>query len=218
MNDTPTIPDERQKPKAGTDKGAPATPVESAPGTGHSGPQPRAGGPGGARGGSPHRRRRQKSRYGVQMEEKQNLKSIYGIREQQLRRYYQQAQRSPTETGPQLIELLERRLDNTVYRAGFAPTRPAARQMVTHGLLQVNGRAIDIPSARVRVGDTIQIKKSKRDKALFTNFAKRMQNVAVPAWLELDAAAYACKVTQNPLAGEAGLGVDVRAIVEYFAR
>lgn len=171
-------------------------------------------------GGRPSRpqRRQQKSRYGTQMDEKQQLKGIYGIQEQQLKNYYARARASKEETGPELIVLLERRLDNAVYRAGFAPTRKAARQMATHRLLTVNGRSVDIPSYRLSVGDRVAVRESKRAKAPFSNFEKRMQNVKAPTWLTLNPAEFSFAVTTVPTLSEANVGVDVQAIVEYFAR
>lgn len=163
-------------------------------------------------------RRQQKSRYGTQMDEKQQLKGIYGIQEQQLKNYYARARASKKETGPELIVLLERRLDNAVYRAGFAPTRKAARQMATHRLLTINGRPVDIPSYRLSVGDQVAVRESKRAKAPFSNFEKRMQNVKAPTWLILNPAEFSFTVTTVPTLPEANVGVDVQAIVEYFAR
>lgn len=164
------------------------------------------------------RRRRQPSRYGVQMREKQGLKGIYGIREEQLSRYFHEAHRSTAETGPYLVELLERRLDNALFRAGFAETRPAARQLASHRLVTVNGHAVTIPSLRLKKGDVVEIKTSKRTKPLFTNFVKHLQNVPPVTWLQITPENFAFKVTALPAADEAGLGVDIRAIVEYFAR
>jgi len=163
-------------------------------------------------------RRRPQSRYGQQLLEKQSLKEIYGLREEQLKTYYKRAITAKGETGPYLIRMLEQRLDNAVYRAGLAATRPQARQMVTHGLFQVNGRPADIPSLQVKKGDTIAIKEGKRKKALFDNFEKRMQDARLPEWLQLDVKGYGFKVVGEPDAEEAAIGVDVRAIVELFAR
>lgn len=163
-------------------------------------------------------RRRAKSRYGTQMSEKQNLKKIYGIREEQLRHYFKEARRARGETGPFLVERLERRLDNAVYRAGWAPTRRAARQMVSHRLVQVNGRTVNIPSLALRAGDIVVVKESKRSKPLFENFAMSLQNVNTPSWILLDPKNFAFKVTALPNMQEAALGVDMRAVVEYFAR
>lgn len=164
------------------------------------------------------RRRRQKSRFGQQMEEKQTLKGIYGIREKQLKRYYKEALRARGETGPLMVEYLERRLDNALYRAGFAQTRPAARQMASHGLVTVNGRSVDVPSLRLKPGDKIQIKQNKREKKLFANFEKRLQNVALPDWLVFGKDGFDFNVTGLPDADEAHLGVDMRTIIEFFAR
>lgn len=152
------------------------------------------------------------------MDEKQQLKGIYGIQEQQLKNYYAQAHRSKAETGPQLVVLLERRLDNAVYRAGFAPTRPAARQMATHRLLSVNGRPVDVPSYRLSVGDVVTVRENKRGKTPFSNFEKRMQNVKAPSWMTLNPADFGFTVSSLPSMPEANVGVDVQAIVEYFAR
>jgi small subunit ribosomal protein S4 len=151
------------------------------------------------------RRRRQRSRYGTQMEEKQNLKSIYGLREEQ-------------QTGPRIIQLLELRLDNALYRAGFAPTRAAARQMASHRIVEVNGHGVNVPSMRLSIGDTVRVKVSKRDGVLFENFVKRLQNVNVPSWLTLEPAEYGFKVTTEPTTEEAPIGVDMRSVVEFFAR
>lgn len=189
--------------------------------TGPKGAPVKPGGRGqgqGGRGGKAGARRAPKSRYGTQMEEKQNLKEIFGIREEQLRKYYREAKRSSEETGPELISLLERRLDNTVYRAGFATTRGAARQMTTHRLFTVNNRPVDVPSYRVKPGDVVSVRENKRGKALFSNFEKRMQNVNAPSWILIDGGTYSFKVTGDPQVSEAMVGVDVQAIVEYFAR
>lgn len=163
-------------------------------------------------------RRRPGSRFSQQLREKQNLKGIYGLREEQLKHYYRQALQSRSETGPLLIQMLELRLDNAVFRAGFATTRKQARQMVSHGLFLVNGRKVDVPSQRVKIGDVVTVKEGKRAKALFDNFEKRMQNVRLPEWLRLDTSAYSFTVTARPAPEEAGIGVDIRAVVELFAR
>lgn len=164
------------------------------------------------------RRRRASSRFGQQMSEKQSLKAIYGLREEQLRHYYRRALKSRQETGPLLIQMLESRLDNAVFRAGFAQTRKQARQMVTHGLLLVNGRRVDVPSQQLYVDDVVTVKESKRKSPLFDNFEKRMQNARLPEWLQLDTSVFGFKVVGLPGASEAGVGVDIRAVVELFAR
>lgn len=162
--------------------------------------------------------KRPSSRYGQQLSEKQELKEIYGLREEQLRVYYKRALTSKGETGPHLIRALESRLDNAVFRAGMAQTRAQARQMVTHGLFTVNGRRCDIPSLSLVVGDVVAVKEGKRKKALFTNFDKRMQSARLPEWLTLDVQGYGFKVAGKPDVEEAGIPVDIRAVVELFAR
>lgn len=163
-------------------------------------------------------RKRSQGRYALQLLEKQNLKKIYGLREEQLRRYFREARFRKGETGPMLIALLERRLDNALFRAGIALTRTQARQMASHRLFQVNGRSVNIPSYRLSKGDVVTVKESKRAKALFTNFEKRMQNVQPPSWIQLDPANYGFTVVGEPSADQAGVGVDIRAVVEMFAR
>lgn len=164
------------------------------------------------------KRRRPSSRFGQQLTEKQTLKELYGLREEQLRTYYRRALSARGETGPFLIAMLERRLDNAVFRVGFASTRPQARQMVTHGLFLVNGHKVDIPSWQLQTNDVVSIKEGKRKKSLFDNFEKRMQGARLPSWLVLDVKGYGFKVVGKPSAEEANIGVDIRAIVELFAR
>lgn len=177
-----------------------------------------SGAPGRGRPQQQGRRPRPKSRYGTQMAEKQNLKGIFGIRETQLRKYYQEARRVRSATGAYLVMSLERRLDNAVFRAGFAATRPAARQMVSHGFFSVNGHSTTVASYSLRPGDVITIKPGKRGKSHFASFPKSLQNVQVPAWLLLDAEAFSFKVTALPTMEEANVPVDIQAIVEFFAR
>lgn len=169
-------------------------------------------------GGRPAQRRRQRSRFGIQMEEKQNLKEIYGLREQQLRRYYREALTAAEETGPRMIQLLESRLDNALYRAGFCPTRASGRQIASHGLVEVNEKSVNIPSRRLFPSDTVRIKESKRTSVLFDNFVKRLQNATQPSWITLDPEGYAFTVVALPNVEEAGIGVDIRSVVEFFAR
>lgn len=164
------------------------------------------------------KRRRPRSRYGQQLHEKQTLKEIFGVRETQLRNYYKTARASSKETGPHMITLLEARLDNALYRAGFAETRAQARQLASHRLCTVNARPVDVPSYSLRVGDVVAIRPSKRTKALFTNLEKKLQNVETPGWIQLNPTELSFSVTRLPEVAEAGLGVDMQAIVEMFAR
>lgn len=164
------------------------------------------------------RRKRTKSRYGQQLTEKQTLKDLYGVSEAQLRIYYATARRRREETGPYLIGLLERRLDNAIFRSGLAGTRPMARQMASHRFFQVNGKAVDVPSYRLRAGDAVQIRPSKRDKAYFSNFEKRMQNVQAPAWIQINADDFGFSVVRLPETDDALTGVDIQSVVEFLAR
>ncbi len=174
--------------------------------------------PGGVTVAATRRRARRRSRFGTQLIEKQNLKGIYGISEEQLRRYYREALKRDVETGQALIALLERRLDNAIFRAGFATTRRQARQMASHCLLVVDGRSVNIPSLSLRVGNFVCVKESKRAKSHFTNFAKRMQHAQPPSWLELDVDHFGFKVIGMPTAEEAAIGADMQAVVELLAR
>ena len=164
------------------------------------------------------RRPKKKSQYGLQLEEKQNLKKTYGIREEQLRVYYTHAKKSREETGPSMISLLERRLDNAIFRVGFAETRRQARQMSSHRFFEVNGRPVNVPSYRLRKGDMITIRESKRDKKYFANLEKKMQNAQLPEWLEVDIEAYGFKILNHPTAEEANTGVHIQSVVELLSR
>lgn len=194
---------------------APKTPAAS-PSAPAKQPSNRPGG-GPPRGGG-NRRRRNRSRFAEQMQEKQTLKGLYRIREEQLRRYYREAQRQSEETGPSMVSLLEHRLDNAIFRAGFAETRGQARQLASHRFFEVNGRACDVPSRHLRPGDVVTVRETKRGGALFANFEKRLQNVALPSWLKLDPAGFSFSIANTATSEEANVGVDMRAIVEYFAR
>jgi small subunit ribosomal protein S4 len=168
--------------------------------------------------GGPGGRRPRKSRYGTQLEEKQNLKEIFGLREEQLKKYFNEARRGEKMLGPSLVTLLERRLDNAVYRAGIAETRKQARQMTTHGLFAVNGRGVNVPSLRLKKGDVVSVKEGKRRASYFTNFDKKMQSAEPPAWIKTDMKSFGFKVEGEPTLEEAKLGVDLQAIVELLSR
>lgn len=164
------------------------------------------------------RRRRQVSRYSLQMAEKQQLKEIFAVRETQLKNYYWKAKRSKGQTGAKLLVALERRLDNAVFRAGFAVTRPAARQMVSHGYFQVNGKVTNVASYPLKPGDVISIKESKRKKSHFVAFPKSLQNVTPPPWIVLDPNAFSFRIMAWPQPADSPVGVDIQAVVEFFAR
>lgn len=164
----------------------------------------------------PRRTNRKVSEYGSQLKEKQKAKFIYGVLEKQFRLYYNKAKKMQGITGENLLVLLERRLDNVVFRLGIANTRRQARQMVTHGHITVNGKRLDIPSAFVQVNDVIGIKESSRSNALFRAIAESDNKLSVPAWLT--AGELGGTVTRFPNRDEIDVPVDEQAIVELYSR
>jgi small subunit ribosomal protein S4 len=162
-----------------------------------------------------HRGRRKVSDFGVQLQEKQKVKYIYGILEKHLRKIYKEASKNPTATGSALLSLLERRLDNVVFRAGWAPTRFAARQLVAHGHIQVNGKKMDIPSHRVSVNDVINIK-GKSVKIPFVSELLKDEDVSSSEWIEKKGAA--AKISRNPVRDDVTERIDEQLVVEYYSR
>lgn len=162
-------------------------------------------------------RRRKQSDYGRQLLEKQKLRLNYGLSEKQFRRLVSEAKRSRVATGDKLVELLERRLDNAVFRAGLAPTIPAARQLVNHGHIQVNGGRVDIASYRLNVGDTITLREKSKSLAIVeTSLAEVV--IERPHWLEVDAAEKTVKVGALPDVSSVPFPCDVQLVVEYYAK
>src|SRR5512146_12323 len=136
--------------------------------------------------------------YGVQLREKQKVKRIYGVLEDQFRRYFEQAERVKGITGETLLQLLERRLDNVAYRLGFATSRPQARQLVRHGHFAVNGRKVDIPSFLVKAGDVVAIRQSSQKSPAILHALEEVKGRGVPEWLQFDPAAFSAKVGSIP--------------------
>jgi small subunit ribosomal protein S4 len=155
--------------------------------------------------------------YGVQLREKQKVKRIYGVLEDQFRRYFEQAERTRGITGETLLQLLERRLDNAVYRLGFATSRPQARQLVRHGHFQVNGRKVDIPSYSLKVGDVISVRESSRQNASILHAVEEVKGRGVPEWLTLDAG-MSGKVVSVPTREQINLPVQEQLIVELYSK
>jgi len=157
--------------------------------------------------------------YGMHLKEKQKLKRMYGIMERQLRKYFEEAAHSSEETGSKLIELLERRLDNVIYRLGLATSRRQARQFVSHDLFKVKDKKIDVPSYRVRAGETITIRK---EKSSFQGYlAENMNKKAgkeLPSWLSWDADKKECKIVNIPSGKDLEIGIDTRLIVEFYSK
>lgn len=160
--------------------------------------------------------RRRKSDFGVKLQEKQKLRFNYGLTERQLRRLILDARKGNTPTGETLLQLLERRLDNVVFRAGLAPTIPAARQLVSHRHIKLNGRLVNIPSIRLRVGDEITIKTESLNMPLVIESLKEL-SIVRPEWLNWDETSKSAKVAHLPAADDVPFPVDVQQVVEYYA-
>jgi len=162
-------------------------------------------------------RRRKRSDYGEQLREKQKVKRIYGIAERQFRGYYYKALRTKGVSGHTLIQLLERRLDNVVFRLGMAASRREARQMVGHGHIQVNGRKVSVPSYIVRVGEVVQLRPtSKMQERVVDNLGAGRG--AVPAWLEVDVNEKKGTVRGLPIREDIQIPVQEQMIVELFSK
>ncbi|MCF7803219.1 MAG: 30S ribosomal protein S4 [Candidatus Marinimicrobia bacterium] len=163
-------------------------------------------------------RRRRLSDYGIQLREKQKMRRIYGILEKQFRNYFKKADGMAGVTGTNLIQILESRLDNTVYRLGFAPSRAAARMLVKHRHIQVNGRTVDIPSFSVSQGDKIQVReRSKKMESIHESMQKIKGEHPLP-WLELDKAKMEGTFMQVPERDEVGLEVNEQLVVELYSK
>lgn len=158
--------------------------------------------------------RRKVSNYGQQLKEKQKVKYIYGILEKQLRKLYTIASKNPTATGAALLSLLERRLDNVVYRMGWAPTRAAARQLVSHNHVQVNGTKLNVPSYQVKVGDVINLKSKTTKIPVVADLMK--EQPAAPEWLKVKGAAGT--IARLPQRDDIQESISEQLIVEYYSR
>jgi small subunit ribosomal protein S4 len=166
------------------------------------------------------RRRRKDSDYGRQLKEKQKLRYNYGIGERQLRRLVTKAKSSRAETGKKIIELIERRLDNVVFRAGYARTIPGARQLVSHGHICVNGRKTDVPLFSVREGDVITLRdRSNKQKTILTVVDESLDNLALtrPDWIDYDAPTKKTTVTGMPEESPIP-DFNIQLVVEYYAK
>lgn len=164
------------------------------------------------------KRRARLSEYGSQLKEKQMARIMYGVMEKQFAKYYEKASKQSGDTGEILQQLLETRLDNVVYRAGFAKTRRMARQMVSHRLLEINGKRIDVPSYQVRIKDEITIKPSKAGKKIFAELTKTLEKHTAPSWLKVDKNDLKITVVAKPTGDELEKTFNPRLIVEYYSR
>jgi small subunit ribosomal protein S4 len=164
-------------------------------------------------------RRVKASQYSLQLREKQKVKRLYGLLERQFAKLMNEASRTPGQSGSALLEFLERRLDNVVYRAGFAPSRRGARQLVSHGHFMLNDRRVDIPSIRVKPGDSIVL----RERSKGTEYFKQIDDTSpapsdVPSWMKVDRKKFSVSVTGLPARDDAEPDIKEQLIIEYYSR
>jgi len=166
-----------------------------------------------------HGRRRSKIQgYGIQLREKQKVKRTYGVLERQFRKYFANAASSKGITGASLLQMLERRLDNVVYRLGFASSRAMARQLVAHGHFQIDGKKVDIPSALVKPGSAVSLREKSRKNEEIRICLDTAAGRGVPAWLELDAQNFSGTVKQLPSREEITIPIQEQLIVELYSK
>jgi small subunit ribosomal protein S4 len=167
-----------------------------------------------------HARQGKKSQYSLQLREKQKVRRLYGLLEKQFAKAMKEAGNQPGQAGENLIINLERRLDNTVYRAGFAVSRRAARQLVGHGHFMLNGKRVDIPSILVKPGDEITLRPKSTKNSYFTNFETISDLVddSPKSWLKSDSKKFSIKITGTPKREEADPDLNEQLIVEYYSR
>ncbi len=166
-----------------------------------------------------HGQGRQKfSEYGLQLREKQKARRIYGVLEKQFRRYFKEADRRKGVTGEILLQLLESRLDNVVFRMGLARSRPEARQLVRHGHFQVNGRKVDIPSYLTRPGDQVAVREKSRKLPVFKQIAEAREQQGIVDWLEVDFEKLSGRVLRIPQREEIDVPIQEQLIVELYSR
>jgi small subunit ribosomal protein S4 len=163
-------------------------------------------------------RRRKVGEYGLQLREKQKVRRVYGVLERQFRNYFRVADTHAGVTGEYLLRTLELRLDNVVYRMGFAPSRPAARQLVTHGHFAVNGRPTNIPSFQVRPGDKVEVRESRRSREPMKIAKETLRSHQAPEWLSVDPANLSGTVTDVPRRDQMPLDLNEQLVVEYYSR
>lgn len=162
--------------------------------------------------------RRKFTDYGNQLREKQKVKRIYGVLEKQFRIYFQKAYRQQGITGENLLSLLESRLDNVVYRLGFANSRAEARQLVLHRHIQVNGRVVNIPSFQVRPSDAVQVKEKSRKVSRIQEALEAVDRRGVPKWLELNKDQFAGEMKAAPTREDISMSIDENLIVAFYTR
>jgi len=164
------------------------------------------------------RKRVRETDYGTQLKEKQKVRYMYGILEKQFRNYYKEASRMPGITGENLLVLLESRLDNVIYRAGFASTRPQARQLASHRHIKLNGSLVDIPSIQVKPGDKIELKDSSQNMIVVQHTIDTGQDNEVPSWLSVDNSKKSIEILSLPSRGEISHQIEEQLIVELYSK
>ena len=162
--------------------------------------------------------RRRISAYGLQLREKQKARFLYGILEKQFRNYYDKASKNPGSTGDLLLEYLEKRLDNALYRTGMFNTRRQSRQAVNHAHFLVNDGKVNIPSFQVKVGDKITWREKSKKSSLFEIATSNIQNNDCAKWIALDKSELSVQINNSPSASDTELNIDTRQIVEYYSR
>ena len=160
--------------------------------------------------------RKKASEYNIQLREKQKVRRAYGLLEKQFHAYYEEAERMKGVTGENMLTLLEKRLDNVVYRMGIGSSRAQSRQIVNHGHITVNGKTVDIPSYQVKLGDEIAVKENKADNALFKEL--RGAKIVMPKWVEFDTEAFKGKVIAEPERADVDLNINEQLIIELYSK
>ncbi|MDQ3812211.1 MAG: 30S ribosomal protein S4 [Chloroflexota bacterium] len=164
------------------------------------------------------RRRRKESEFNVQLKEKQKARNIYGILERQFHKHFLAAEHQPGVTGENLLRVLEMRLDNVVYRLGFADSRKQARQLVLHGHITLNGRRTNIASAQVKAGDVVAVHPASRGNEYFKTVSETLTRKSVPRWLELDSSTLSGRVSDRPARQDIDINLNEALVVEYYSR
>lgn len=167
---------------------------------------------------NPGSARRKQSEYGIQLNEKQKVKFIYGVLEKQFRKYYEKAEKAQGVTGHNMLRMLELRLDNVVFRLGFADSRREARQLVNHGHFLVNGNKVDIPSYSVKVGDVISVREKSQSTTKFKTLIETRGSQPTPAWIDRAKDSYEGKVIALPERDQIDYEVDETLIVEFYSK
>lgn len=161
------------------------------------------------------KRRKKTSEFGTQLREKQKIKFSYGLTERQLAKVFVEAFKKPGVTSDEVLSILESRLDNVIYRLGFAPSRTSSKQIVGHGHITVNGRRVTIPSLRVRVGDKIGVREQSRNHGTLKDLTEKLKGFEAPAWLKLDATTLSAEVLAKP--ADVPQVFDINIVVDYYS-